>query len=196
MNLRSKSNPCVNSFVQTNFTLNNGVFKVLRGSRDYRDLGRVIAVDGKEELDIWNGKKCNQILGTDGLIFPPIHTKNEPYYIYVRPLCHSIDFHFAHKTRFRGMRLFQFNDDFNYTDVQKEENRCFCRRPDHCPLKGTIDLFPCLKIPIVGTLPHFYRADKSLMEDIASGLQPDPKKHETFLNMELVKFRRIMNCSY
>lgn len=43
-----------------------GLYKVLRGKEDIRDLGRVIEVDGKTEMKIWNGESCNQIKGTDG----------------------------------------------------------------------------------------------------------------------------------
>lgn len=171
------------------------MFKVLRGSRNFRDIGRVIEVDGQKQLKIWNGEKCNTILGTDALIFPPMQPANEPIYIYIRQLCHSLDLRFRRKGMYRGIYTHVFTNNFHYTGVDDDDdNRCFCRSNDIydniCPRKGTIDLTPCLKVPLTGSLPHFYLADESLVKNIASGIQPDPKKHEFFLNMELVSFYR------
>lgn len=176
----------LNYSFQYNYT-SNGVFKVIRGSKNYRDLGRVVEVDGQTELKVWNGEKCNKLMGTDGLIFAPFQPVNESIYIFVRQLCHSIDLGFVRKGYFRGIKTHAFVDDFTYTNMEHAENRCFCRKPDVCPLKGTIDLMPCLKVPITGSLPHFYLADESLLKNIAGGIEPDPKKHEFFLNIELVR---------
>lgn len=54
------------------FQFNNtssGRWKVLRGLKNVHEAGNAIEVDGETELKIWDGEKCNQIIGTDGLLF-------------------------------------------------------------------------------------------------------------------------------
>lgn len=78
-----------------------------------------------------------------------------------------------------------FAASFDYVG-DKNESRCFCRRPDKCPKMGTIDLMPCVEAPVTVSLPHFLHADPSLLAMVGSGLRPDERKHDFFLNLELV----------
>lgn len=66
------------------------------------------------------------------------------------------------------------------------EKKCFCRSEDECPPKGTIDLYKCSGMPMIASLPHFLLADKSLLEGIASGLNPDKEKHGISMLFEIV----------
>lgn len=52
--------------------------------------------------------------------------------------------------------------------------------------KGTMDLLPCVQVPITISLPHFYRADPSLLANVASGLKPNKKDHEFYISLEMV----------
>lgn len=63
---------------------------------------------------------------------------------------------------------------------------CLCRKPDRCPVQGTMDMFPCLNVPVLISNPHFYHADPSLLANVASGLKPEQKKHEFAITLELV----------
>lgn len=49
-----------------------------------------------------------------------------------------------------------------------------------------MDLFPCVGVPLVASMPHFWNGDDSLFEKIESGLYPDKDKHEIFVNFEVV----------
>lgn len=66
-----------------------------------------------------------------------------------------------------------------------ESQNCYC--PDgECPLKGTLDLFPCVGTPLVASMPHFLNGDPSLLENIGSGLSAEKDKHIIYIDMETV----------
>lgn len=64
--------------------------------------------------------------------------------------------------------------------------KCFCYK-EKCPLKGTMNLWPCLRSPLIGSMPHFYNGDPKLLDAIESGLHPEKDKHEIFIDMEPVR---------
>lgn len=49
-----------------------------------------------------------------------------------------------------------------------------------------MDLFPCLGTPLVATMPHFYNADPSFAEAIATPMTPEKEKHQIYIDMETV----------
>lgn len=164
----------------------SGVYKVLRGKRYPRELGKIVELDGKDKMKTWKTDKCNEYRGTDGLIFPPFQTIDQPVTFFIKQLCWNIDLKYHEKTYVRGIRMRSFK--YEIGNIAKDEERhCFCRRPDHCPINGTIDLMPCVQVPITASLPHFLHADPSLLKNIASGVEPNEKNHSFMLNMELVK---------
>lgn len=123
--------------------------------------------------------------GTDGYIFPPLRPKEMPVQVYERTICRTVFIPYKKRSSVRGVPANLYLFDFG--DIQNEpENRCFCRDEDQCPLKGTMDLFHCIGTPITVSFPHFYNADPSLLEKIGEGLNPDKKKHETYIHMERV----------
>ena len=50
-------------------------------------------------------------------------------------------------------------------------------------IDGLLDLQGSYNVPIIMSTPHFLDADESLPEAI-DGVDPDPEKHITFLNIE------------
>lgn len=79
------------------------------------------------------------------------------------------------------------------TDFQEDANvkQCFCRDiddADSCPPHGTIDLFRCSGVPMISSLPHFYKADPKLLDAIESGLNPSKEKHGIEILFEIVSF--------
>lgn len=52
---------------------------------------------------------------------------------------------------------------------------------------GTFDMFPCVGAPMIGSQPHFYGADPSLVANFASGINPVKEDHAIYLHFEMVK---------
>lgn len=68
------------------------------------------------------------------------------------------------------------------------ENACFCtrkKRKDWCSkYNGIFDIGPCSdEAPVYISLPHFYKTNPDVSQ-LVQGLQPDPKLHETWLDIE------------
>lgn len=144
----------------------------------------MIEVDGQTKLNVWGDGKCNELVGSDGLLFTPLHKKKEPVSFFVKQICTSLHLNYRERASFRGIDTYIYVKEFE--DLKANNMTCYCRKPDACPLKGTMDLFPCVKVPITISHPHFYLGDPSLLQKIGSGLHPQKKKHEFFLNMEIV----------
>lgn len=156
----------------------------MRGVKDVQDLGRIVEIDGEVEEEAWDGDECNQFRGTDGLIFPPFGKKENPVLVHEKLVCRTFAIPFERKTNYRGIPVHMFTYDLG--DVANTESeRCYCRSEDECPLKGTLDMFPCIGVPITLSMPHFYNADPSLLEAV-EGLSPNKNSHEIFIKMELV----------
>lgn len=97
-------------------------------------------------------------------------------------ICRSLGLTFQQKTKKAGLPayLFELNigEDLNV-------KQCFCRTEEECPPKGTIDLFRCTGVPMIGSHPHFYYAEE-LLDGIESGLAPDKDKHGVYMYIEIV----------
>lgn len=103
-------------------------FKVLRGVKDLKDVGRVIEYDEEPELDVWDGDECNAIKGTEGTVFPPYLDVGSDVYAFSPALCRSIAITYVKKTKNFGIPTYEYTLDF--PDAQKhEELQCFCRDP-------------------------------------------------------------------
>lgn len=148
------------------------------------DAGRAIEVDGQTEMTVWGDAKCNRISGTDGLLFSPLRNKHQPVSFFVKQICAPIHLHYKRRASFRGFDLHVFTKEFD--DFTTNNMTCFCREPNKCPFKGTMDLMPCVQAPITLSLPHFLHADPSLVANVASGLRPIEKNHEFFMSLDLV----------
>lgn len=69
------------------------------------------------------------------------------------------------------------------------ENKCFCQTPeDTRKCDGIFDLGPCLfGAPMALSFAHFLHAN-SYIRDKVEGLDPDPEKHATRIDVEPVAF--------
>lgn len=158
--------------------------KVFRGIKNYKDLGRVVSFNGETEMDYWEGEECNNYMGTDSTIFPPFMTKEQGIFAYEPSICRSIAATYRRPSNYMGIPTNAYELDLSDENNNKE---CFCRDPpDGCPPKGTFDLFRCVGSPLFGSLPHFYNADPELLNNFASGLNPNKKDHDIFMHFELV----------
>lgn len=147
---------CFLVLVQVNGT-DLGRFTVLRGSKNIRDLGRVLKFNDETEMDTWFGDECNQYRGTDSTIFPPFTKTGEQVWAFEPSLCRSMGVVYQHPSKYAGIKSSFYSLDFG--DIANDPSlQCLCRNPENCPVKGTFDLFPCLGTPLVATLPHFLKS--------------------------------------
>ncbi|XP_055299621.1 sensory neuron membrane protein 1-like [Sitodiplosis mosellana] len=169
-------------FGGTNYT-DLGEFKVYRGKKNYRDLGRVISFNGETEMNAWDEDECNTYVGTDSTIFPAFMSKEEGIWAYEPSICRSLGASYRSKSKYNGLPVLVYEMDMG-EDINIKQ--CFCRDEDNCPPKGTIDLFKCGGVPMIASLPHFYLADPKLLEGIDSGLNPTKEKHGISMLFEIM----------
>nr|AFG73002.1 sensory neuron membrane protein 1 [Cnaphalocrocis medinalis] len=164
-----------------NGTIDPHVVTVKRGIKNVMDVGKVIAVDGKPEQDVWKDK-CNEYQGTDGTVFPPFLTEKDNLESFSGDLCRSFKPWYQKKTSYRGIKTNRYvaniGDFANDPDMQ-----CFCDTPDTCPPKGVMDLMKCMKAPMYASLPHFLDSDPNLLKHV-KGLSPDANEHGIEIDFE------------
>lgn len=122
-----------------------------RGRENIRDLGKIIKFNGEEYLDTWFDDECNEIKGTDGTVYPPLTEKEEGVWLHIPQLCRPFGGEYKGTSKVSGIRTNHF--EVNIT-VPKP---CFCRDPENCLPEFTFDMFPCVGIPMVLSMPHFYK---------------------------------------
>lgn len=97
-------------------------------------------------------------------------------------ICRSLGATVRNKTKYAGIPVFRYELDMG-EDLNIKQ--CFCRDENTCPPKGTIDLFRCGGVPMIGSLPHFYLAEE-LLDGIECGLNPNKEDHGIFMYIEIV----------
>ena len=90
---------------QRNGTIAPDRIRVLRGTKDYKDVGKVIELNGQKKLNVWPEDECNTFHGTDATIFAPILTENEDLVTFLSESCRSFSLHFSHKNKVKGEAL-------------------------------------------------------------------------------------------
>lgn len=171
--------------MQKNAT-SNGRWRLYRGIKDIYEAGYAAQVDGQSDVAVWgDDKKCSKIIGTDGVLISPLRKKDDGLTFFARELCATAHMNYKRKASFRGIDLHVF--EFKFEELVTNVT-CFCRESNVCPLKGTMDLFPCTKAPIIASHPHFLYGDPSLLANVGSGLNPVEELHEFVYNVEVVGF--------
>lgn len=62
---------------------------------------------------------------------------------------------------------------------------CECNQYTGCSAPGTIDMYYCLDIFVMGGAPHFYSAEPSLL-DTVEGMKPREHLHKSGIYFDLV----------
>lgn len=166
----------------------NGRFTVYRGKKNIHDVARIAAIDGKAKMSTWLTDEENQYKGTDGYFMPPLMNKDEPIWAFERMICVSLGLEYERKQFMRGFPMPTFTKNLKHF----ASNKAYCRKNGTCPIEGSLDLFNCMGVPIVATLPHFLDADPSLLENVESGLEPKKRDHEIMASVDLVSAKRLI----
>nr|O02351.1 RecName: Full=Sensory neuron membrane protein 1 [Antheraea polyphemus]AAC47540.1 sensory neuron membrane protein-1 [Antheraea polyphemus] len=168
-------------FGTRNNTVNPDVVTVKRGIKNIMDVGQVVALNGKPQIDIWRDH-CNEFQGTDGTVFPPFLTYKDRLQSFSFDLCRSFKAWFQKKTSYKGIKTNRYIA--NVGDFANDpELQCFCDTPDECLPKGIMDIRKCLKVPMYVSLPHFLETDTSVTNQV-KGLTPDPNEHGIIADFE------------
>ncbi|GAB1868221.1 Sensory neuron membrane protein 1 [Camponotus japonicus] len=156
--------------------------KVLRGIKNYKDVGRVLEWDGKPALDIWPEDHCNQLNGTDATIFHPLVEPDDDLVAFGYVICRSISMHYRYHSRVKGVNTLHYTGDLG--DMSKNpEEKCFCPTPDTCLTRNLYDLSKCIGVPVIGSPPHFYDCEPNWL-DLVDGLHPNQEDHEIDIDFE------------
>ncbi|XP_074041319.1 sensory neuron membrane protein 1 isoform X2 [Leptinotarsa decemlineata] len=149
--------------------------KARRGTRDHRDVGRIVEYDSLNMMNVWTTDECNKIEGTDGTIFPPLMQFSDGLSSFSPSLCRSLLAFFVKKTKYDGIPCGEYTANLGDMSTNEKE-KCYCTTPDTCLKKGMMDLFKCSGVPIYVSLPHFYESDESYLRGV-KGLSPNKTKH-------------------
>jgi hypothetical protein len=76
--------------------------RVLRGIKNFKDVGRVLEWDGKAALDIWPEDHCNEFNGTDSTIFPPLFGPDDDIVSFGYEICRSLSAHYERPSKIKG----------------------------------------------------------------------------------------------
>ncbi|XP_076384781.1 sensory neuron membrane protein 1 isoform X1 [Megalopta genalis] len=169
-------------FGPKNGTIDSSRIKVLRGMKNHKDLGRVIAFKGEPALTIYSGERCNTLNGTDSTIFPPLMTKLDDIVSFSPEICRSISAPYRHDSKIKGVNTYHYSADFGDMKGNPEDS-CYCPTPETCLDKDLMDLEKCMGIPLIGSQPHFLGTDEKYLE-MVDGLHPNPAKHDLSMDFE------------
>ncbi|CAK9811126.1 Sensory neuron membrane protein 1 [Anthophora plagiata] len=156
--------------------------RVLRGMKNYRDLGRVTEFDGKPALTIWTEDHCNAFNGTDSTIFPPLLTEQDDIVSFSTDICRSLGARFVQKTKVKGVNTYHYKADLGDMSTNPME-KCFCPTPDTCLSKNLMDLMKCVGAPLTASLPHLLGSDEKYRQ-LVDGLHPNEEEHAICMDFE------------
>lgn len=71
-----------------------------------------MSYNDETEMDIYDGEVCNQYIGTDSTIFPPLLTKKDKLWAWSPDICQSIGAHYAGKSSYAGLPMSLYKLDF------------------------------------------------------------------------------------
>ncbi|XP_032687350.1 sensory neuron membrane protein 1-like [Odontomachus brunneus] len=149
--------------------------KVLRGIKNYEDVGRVLSLGNGTKMNFWSGSPCNDFRGTDGTIFPPFLSNDKLVWAHFPDICRSIAAYYVDPGKIKGFKTLHYTADLGDPSID-EDVRCLCRESDGCMPKNIFDAGPCLNVPIRISLPHLLNSDPHYYE-LIDGLKPDLEKH-------------------
>lgn len=159
-------------------------------------------------LDVWTGRSCNQINGTNGFRYSPFIDKSDRLFDYSTDMCRyciwafsvcpidismfrSIEMSYEDFYQVDGIPVYRFSpvDNIFYSLHHNVKNKCFCltpQKPEKCNFIGILDLYSCSSgAPLILSNPHFRRSSEVIAKSVV-GLSPEERLHQTFVEIEPV----------
>lgn len=162
---------------------------VYTGEDSLDNLGKVYAMNGETEMNIWSTEECNQIVGTDGSQFPPSWMDKERNLdIFIKSICKPFSIKYEEEvTVLNGLPAWRYRPLPNIfgNSIVNPDNKCYCdaENPrDKCPPNGVFDTTKCAGVSILMSYPHFFEGDPALLDNF-EGLKPEAEKHATFADI-------------
>lgn len=91
----------------------NARYTIMRGSKNIKDVGRVIAINEHPTLKVYENEKCNIINGTDAVYLPPFQRKDENLWAFSNDACKSLPLRYSHKKTVHSIRTAYKSMDFS-----------------------------------------------------------------------------------
>ncbi|XP_012267137.2 sensory neuron membrane protein 2-like [Athalia rosae] len=174
-------------------TSHDGRYSLNSGIHDARALGEIVTWENSDTLSTWlENSTCNNIIGTDGSVFPPYRTEESVINVFSTDICRSMRLEYNTTTTLAGIKGLRYAvvDTALASPRNNPENECFCLNQtlgitgdDGCLLDGALELLNCQGAPVVLSFPHFYDADEAYQNGVI-GLNPVESKHRMFLDLE------------
>lgn len=105
-------------YMQVNATA-LGTWKVFRGVKKNRDMGRMVMFNNEIEMNVWGTKECNQFHGTDSTIFPPKLRKEDGLWAFVPSFCMSVGGFYVGKSKYDGIPTWEYSFTLGNAQVGK-----------------------------------------------------------------------------
>lgn len=126
----------------------DGFLEADAGLSSVENFGKIVSWRGHKELSWWKeGSHCNELLGTDGSIFPPFVTKKRVLRIFNAELCRSLFLTFQKEVTFLGIPAYRFTAPKEMLEDPRTnvDNQCYCLEDEleDCIRGGALDLGTC-----------------------------------------------------
>jgi len=160
--------------------------KMLTGNTGLQDKGRILEISGSSNFNVWNKNSfCDRVSDSfEPSALPPTETLDK-FHMYMGIMKRKVQMeHIADKTYPQGIETKRFvmskdTFDFNSSGI----NQCYGLDSD-LP-KGIMSVAKFQEgSPMAVSFPHFLNADKWYLNQIHGVSDPDPKVHESYLDVE------------
>jgi lysosome membrane protein 2 len=168
----------------------DGDLEIFTGVKDIKKLGLVDKWKGSSSLPYWHDS-CNNISGSDGTLWHPFVEKTDTLYIFNTDLCRSLYITYSSSATISSSNIPTYHFTPPPTVMADPQsypaNKCYCSPYDNngtfCLGAGVLNVSNCKQnAPIIMSEPHFLEAPE--YKDEVIGLNPDPKKHQTLIDVE------------
>ena len=110
-------------------------------------MGKILELNGKPMLDIYDEDRCNMLKGTDGTLYPPFISKDQTFELFILDICRSFKFVFQKEEFYNGIEGYRYVLPDNFWKSTDPENHCYCVEKDktNFPPSGVLSVAQCKK---------------------------------------------------